>query len=209
MLTNLGKIASCICAAYITFAAQVCNGQILIGPNVGSNWTIFSIDNLKRGTSTPILSTSVGAIGEFAFNGFLSIQLAPSYIREGSQWKNLPYGGPLPFNTEIRFQYFQIPIELKVKLPIPEVSPHILLGPTISYLLSTEVGPPPYQEDATEFYKPFVYSLDYGMGLEYNIAPFTYLNVDLKYSLGQMSVEKQNGIHVHGVQIFISVLFSI
>jgi hypothetical protein len=206
------KITRCAFCFYFLFGRQESTAQILFGPNVGLNWTTFSIDNLAGTTSTPLLCNSLGAIAEFPLNDILSIRVEPSYIQKGSQWKNLPSGSPLPLETEIRFQYLQIPVELKASLPTPIVSPHILIGPNVSYLLSAKEGPTlSTQEDVKDFYRDFVYTLDFGTGLDYSIAPLIKGHFDLKYSIGLMNIEKKDkgDVHMHGVQIFVAVLFSV
>jgi hypothetical protein len=195
----------------LSFGAQTSTAQVSIGPNVGLNWTHFSIDhNYLLGT--PLMGSSFGAIAQLPLNGILSIRVEPSYIQKGIQW---PFGGEGPTSYLINsyFNYFQLPIELKANLPIPVVSPYILVGPNIGYLLSAKqglAGSTP-QEDITDDYQKVDCALDFGAGLDFGITPFTTASCNVKYSSGLLIKGKTSVIDLqtHGVQIYISVLFSI
>jgi hypothetical protein len=194
------------------FGRQESTAQILFGPSIGLNWTTFSIDNLAGASSKPLLCNSLGAIADFPLNDVLSIRVEPTYIQKGSQWKNLPSGSQLPLEAKIRFQYVQIPVELKANLPMPVLSPYIFIGPNVSYLLSAkEESTPSTQENVMDLYNNFVYAIDFGTGLDYSIGPPIIAHFDLTYSLGLMNIEKANRsvIHMHGIEIFVGVLFSV
>jgi hypothetical protein len=214
MMTTNSKIKTCLFVFYLAIGAQVSKAQILIGPNAGLNWSRFSINHNAYGTT--LLGSSFGAIAELPLNGILSIRVEPSYIQKGLQWIYV-YAGGAPtsslFSINSYFNYFQIPIELKANLPVPFVSPYLLVGPNVGYLLSAKEGQSGStpQEDRTDFYKKFDCALDCGAGLDLGIAPLIKASFNVKYSLGLLNIEKISAtdLQSHGIQIYAGVLFCI
>ena len=210
MMRTNSKLKTCLFTFFFFIGAQVSTAQISIGPNAGLNWTRFLSNHNAYGTT--LLGTSYGAIAELPLNGIFSIRLEPSYIQKGFQWT---YGGgaPILLVRNSYFNYFQIPIELKVNLPTPVVSPYVLVGPNVGYLLSAKNNPPgsTQQEDETDFYKKVGGTLDFGAGIDFGIAPLIKASFDAKYSLGLLNMEKSSAyeLQTHGVQIYVAVLFSI
>ncbi len=210
MMRTNSKLKACLFTFFFFIGAQVSTAQISIGPNVGLNWTRFFSNNNAYGTT--LLGNSYGAIAELPLNGILSIRLEPSYLQKGFQWT---YGGGAPTLLVINsyFNYFQIPFELKANLPTPIVSPYVLIGPNVSYLLSAKDTSPgsAQQQDETDFYKKLGGTLDFGAGLDCGIAPLIKASFEIKYSLGLLNMEKSSAyeLQTHGVQIYLAVLFSI
>ena len=196
--------------SFLLFGFQKDTAQILIGPTIGLNWGAFSIGNLIGAESAnSSLGPSFGAIVEVPLIPLLSIRVEPSYIQKGSD-VSFPYmDGPLILKE--RNQYFQLPLELQANLPLPVFSPHIFLGPNVGYLLSAKMNQGPnYPEiDDKSSYKSFDLGVDYGVGLEFGIAPLIKANLDYKYSSGLLNISKYSPVHTRGIQILAGLLFSI
>ncbi len=112
-----------------------------------------------------------GAYGKFAL-GPINAQIEGLYSMKGSK-------GSLPLGLgdwETNLHYFEVPMLLKLELPLPAVGPYLYAGPTFSYLLKAEneAG-----DDISDALKSTEWGLAIGGGV--NILQF---NVEVRYSMG-------------------------
>ena len=212
------KIKSCLIVFSFLIGIQESNAQILIGPNVGLNWGIFSFGNTQALTlNKALLGPSLGAIVEIPIYGILSVRAEPSYIQKGSDFT---VDNSLPLETKVYPQYLQIPVELQANLPMTIFTPHVFLGPNVGFLLSgkgqwiSAFDPEP-EFDVKNIIKNIDFGMDFGAGLDFSITPLIKANIDFKYSLGLPNILKPGAgttlltAYTHGYQVLVGVLFTI
>ena len=197
---------------FLLLGVQKETAQFLVGPNVGLNWGALTIENIRGSLSVnSTLESSFGAIIEFPLNPIISLRVEPSYTQTGSDVYFNDMGGPTILKH--RNQYVQAPILLQASLPLPVISPHLLLGPNIGYLLWANMGSNRNSQlfDIKDDFNNFDFGVIIGAGLEYRIAPLIKANLDYNYSMGLLNIDKTNHLptHTRGIQVFASILFSI
>ena len=210
MVSTYWKIKTYLIISFLLFGIQKETAQVLIGPTIGLNWGAFSIGNLIGASTKSSLGPSFGAIVEIPMIPLLSIRVEPSYIQKGSDVYFPDLGGPDILKE--RNQYFQVPVELKIDLPVAVFSPHVLIGPNLGYLLSAKRSTNQsggIDLDNKSRFKDLDCALDFGAGLEYSIAPLIRATLDYKYSLGLLNISEYSPVHTRGIQISAGLLFSI
>jgi Outer membrane protein beta-barrel domain len=136
----------------------------------------------------------ISGIMDIGFVPMFALQIEPTYATGGVQET-----GPL-FQDQLgqvvngtittKTSYIQIPILLNLKIPVTgPVSPYIVAGPDISFILSAKEtdepnGYPSSEGDVKDQLKSLNFALDFGAGIGYKLVPTTTLTFDVRYSLG-------------------------
>lgn len=120
-----------------------------------------------------------GAMVELGFIPMFALQIEPMYVQKGGKI-NVP-------GQEItnKLTYLDIPILLKLKLPLPgPLTPYAFAGPSIGILLSASSESGGEDTDIKDQLSSTDFALDFGAGAALDVAPLVSLMLDVRYSLG-------------------------
>lgn len=190
-----------------------------------------SIPGSSKSSRTVFL---VGGIFQLGFAGPFALEIEPTYIQKGAkvEGNNLVVNiGGLNYQVDKltlteKLSYLEIPILFRVYLPVPGIKPYAEAGPAIGFNMSStlttdvSVGGQSNSEDTDE--KDNTSSVEFGLalgaGIEYSIAPFTSLVLDLRYSLGLTNTasnqstqpgEQSQTVKTNGFQISAGLMFGL
>jgi hypothetical protein len=200
-----------------------------IGARVGVNFAnaSYSPDLASGIEKSGVTGFKFGALAELGFIPMLALQIEPMYVQGGSE-----ISGPLFSNgfqlvngkITSKLSYLEIPILLKLKIPIPgAVKPYAFAGPNIMFLLSSKEtdeasGYPSEESDQKDYTSSTNFALDFGAGVGFDIAPLITLIIDARYSLGLSNLLNDKGkqlfnsdqsIKTTGIQIVTGVMFGL
>jgi hypothetical protein len=133
-----------------------------------------------------ILESKMGA-------GLFSLQIEGDYVKKG--WKDL---------FEYDLSYFEIPVLLRLNLPLPIITPFAMAGPSIAFLTgATAAG-----VDAKSSFNGTDFGLIFGAGVEIAMGPVAALVAQFRYEMGLTDVTKSAvDAKNKGVQITGGLLF--
>jgi hypothetical protein len=107
------------------------------------------------------------------------------------------------------FNYLEIPIYTVVELPDLYISPFMLAGINMGYLLKATSKYYFYNDDFTEFYNRINFAIDVGLGIKYSFYKNICLQLSGRYSYGIRHIDKNSyDRHTRGIQILLGVLYS-
>ena len=225
------KVSLFIFSFLVLFA--FCNIQaqtnMSFGGSVGLNITSasYSPDLPSSVSKSSKTGFRVSGIMELGFIPMFALQIEPTYATGG-----VKLSGPI-FRTQLgqavngtvtsKTSYFQIPILLKLRIPVAgPVSPYVVAGPDIGFLMSAKETDEPtgYQSsesDIKDQLKSLNLALDFGAGVGYKLVPTTTVTFDVRYSLGLSDIasdtyKQQSGnqsIKTTGFQIIAGVMVGI
>jgi hypothetical protein len=169
---------SVLAAAY-AFICGINNADaqtsMAIGPKAG-----FSVTSFTGNPNGTVSTTSVGLGGlfvNFHFLEFLALQPELLIHRKGADYiaNNV--------KTEVHINYFEVPILLKVMIPIEKhMYPHFFAGPTFSYNMSSTYSSTDTQSGRNVINKGDVGGVA-GAGIDFEW-DHVYLNLDGRYGIG-------------------------
>ena len=187
-----------------------------LGPAVGLNMASLSIE----GTSDNSIHAGavVGAVVELGFFPIGALSIQPHFVQKGTNVEqpftvfgtNVKYSGPTSLN------YIEVPVLLKFSLhPLP-LSPYLLVGPNVGFLLSASADSlvasgNTSSSDIKNHVASTDIALDVGVGIEMEILPLTSLTADLRYSFGFTNDNDSgsNAIHTRDIKLIVGVLFGL
>lgn len=226
---------------FLIYAFCINAQSIKLGVKGGINIASLSFD---PDISTVLLGMSnsnrtvllVGGIFQLGLVGPVSLQVEPTYIQKGANIE----GNNIPFDVNgqqfqldnlkvsYKLEYLEVPVLIRVNIPLPAIKPYAEVGPTIGFNLSSSFttditySGQSMSEDtdnkdntaSTEF------GLVFGAGVEYSIIPLVSIIFDGRYSLGLTDLSKgqtntgqqqeQNSkIKSSGIQFTLGVLFGL
>jgi len=208
---------------------------IKLGARAGLNIANMSFDP-DITTQIPGASKSsravflVGGIFQLGFAGPIALEIEPTYIQKGTkaEGSNVVISGVQLNNLTITYKlaYLEVPVLLRVYLPVPGIKPYAEAGPTIGFNLSSSYTTDysylgqSYSEDTDnkDNTKSVEFGLAFGAGVEFSVAPFTSLLVDARYSLGLTNTASDQSIQpgeqsitvkTNGIQISAGVMFGL
>jgi hypothetical protein len=122
-----------------------------------------------------------GIFLEFNFGRVLTIQPEVLYTMKGA--KTTYEEGELTATEKLHFDYIEIPLLLKLRLPTGSLHPFVFAGPAIGFNLSSKVkwieDGDSGEEDIEDFEK-FDYSAVFGGGLQLGSS----IHIDVRYTIG-------------------------
>jgi len=152
--------------------------------------------NLANVNVTPTPTVSTDTRTGIIVGGVLDISLTPS-ISVVSGLRYMSKGYKLTSGVQkldVKADYLEFPILLKVKFPLTEVKPYLIGGPTIGINLSANSEFSNGTTTTTTDIKKDVESVDFGLlfgaGLDFKVATKTNLFVQFGYSLGLTNSNK-------------------
>ena len=173
---GLVSVVLIACAANM-FAAEV-KGGFKVGLNL-SNITMKDED-MDFSMSTGVV---LGGFVDIGFHDVVSFQPEFLYSMKGAEYDEMGY------KIEVRFHYLEIPLLLKIGVPIEDASvkPYFLVGPALAIKVSESIkeGGEEETEDKAEGFDAGVV---FGGGIE-----FGRVSVGVRYDLGFMNISKGEG----------------
>lgn len=133
-----------------------------------------------------------GILISFNLGNILAIQPEVMYTMKGAKMNDIDIGGQL-FNAKITAGYIEIPLLLKLRLPLGIITPFVFGGPSVGFRLGDakavfESTGGSFTETIEEFEK-YDYGAVIGGGLELN----RNLWIDVRYSTGLKKLIKEAG----------------
>jgi hypothetical protein len=187
--------------------------EFAVGPRFGMNFASCSLNpdvvGVDKGGRTGIV---FGAIGEVGFQHMFYVVFEPQYIQKGFSISG--QGGKATY----AFNYMDLPVYFKVKFLHGKVRPYAFLGPDLGIKLSANVHTELTGQSATDVDFGDVigsdFSLNFGGGVEYAVAPRIAVIGDLRYMLGLKSVysnanQPNQTIKTGGLVIMFGALFAL
>jgi hypothetical protein len=191
-----------------------------LGARVGLNIAnlSFSPDLPSAVDKSSRIGFKFGAAAELGFIPMFAVQIEPMYVMKGAKFS--ANGAEETF----KYSYLEIPILLKLKIPTPgPVTPYAFAGPNIGIFLSGTDEYTGGSEDLKDFTSSVDFALDIGAGVSFDIAPFTSLLIDARYSLGlsnifndkgqlswqQLTGQSSQSVKTTGIQIVAGVMFGL
>ncbi len=147
-----------------------------------------------------------GGILEIGISDPIYLQVEPRYIEKGAKWKfTFWFFEVFEVISNVKLAYFEIPISVKAKFNAGNIQPYLFAGPTLSFLSSAKVDYESQSQKGTEDIKddtePREYSIDFGAGIAYEIAPKAFITGDIRYTLGLSRINNKSTIEVGGLTI--------
>lgn len=170
---------------------------ISLGVKGGLNLANASATQLPAGFElSSRTAIGFGGIVEIGLSDPIYLQTEPRYIQKGADLKFTftAFGETFTGSGTGRFNYVEIPVSLKAKFDAGTVTPYLFAGPTLSFLLSAEREFESQGQKETINIKDEIesteFSLDFGGGIAYPIAPKMSLTMDVRYTLGLTNIAK-------------------
>lgn len=202
MRRSLVIVAACV----VALTVQTASAQLFgVGVKGGVNFANLSGDFIFREdgiTVEPNLKTRpgfvIGASMRSRLLPLISLQPEILYSEKGAKFdlRGQDIGMPgASIDGSIDLKYLEVPILLRVGLPIPGFSPFVYAGPAFAYTLSAETtlefrlaG---FSETETQDIKDEVKNFDYGLviggGMEFGL-PLIKIHAELRYTLGLRNI---------------------
>lgn len=178
--------------------AHTAASQVRVGLSGG---LVFSEADQSRIYNTRAASTTTffwGGLLDFSVTRGLSFVLEPSYVEKGTFTRPIEI---LEYDPKLSFDqtYLELPVLLKYSLG-GDVKPHIILGATVGYNLSSKMrvevkGPAlsrlEVESDVADLVRDVEYSLEFGGGVSYEIDEYIALSVEARYSYGLSNIVRK------------------
>lgn len=183
-----------------------------LGLNIG-NATYDPEPQLASGVSKGSrLGFMAGALVELGIAGPAFIQIEPMFVQKGTKFEGP--GGKITSKAN----YFAIPVLLKAKFGPGHIKPYAFVGPDIGINLTSKsvlevTGQPEQESDDAETTSSIDFALDFGGGVQVDVAPRIAVALDARYSLGLTDVFKDPAgttgdqkIKTNGIQILAAII---
>ena len=171
--------------------AHTATSQLRVGLSGG---LVFSEADQSRFYNTRASSTTTffwGGLLDCSVTRGLSVVIEPSYVEKGTFARPVEIQGIVP---KISFEQtcLELPVLLKYSFG-GTVSPHIVLGSTVGFNLSSKLRAEvstsalsrlEFEADAARLVRDVEYSLEFGGGASYEIDEYIALSIEARYSYG-------------------------
>jgi hypothetical protein len=129
------------------------------------------------------LKNRVGFIGgiflAFNFGRVVTIQWEALYTMKGATY--IPLDGT--YTEKLYGDYIEIPLLLKIKIPMPVIQPFIFAGPSVGFKLSEK-----HEQDGVPYGDVLLKNNDYGAIFGAGLNLGRNFMIDVRYSLGMQKV---------------------
>jgi hypothetical protein len=173
--------------------------------------------NIANVNLTPASLSSSSRTG-FMVGGFADIGVSRIFaIRPGVRYVTKGFSVSDNFGQTLthKLNYLEIPMLLKVSIPLRQVKPYFLAGPTLGIQLSATGeltnGVQVQTGDVGTSYETIDLGLFFGSGLEFNVGSNADIFSGFGYSLGLTNTSKTNNLTIknYGLQITGGVKFGL
>lgn len=203
---KLIKTTLIIFALFVIYSTQSYSQSIGLGIESGINiGDIATTPNVTTSTKTGFM---VGGYADIGVTDIFSVRPGVRYITKGfsSTFNGVTFSDNL--------SYIEVPLLLKVSVPLPKVKPYFMAGPTLGIQLSASeqfgTGPQAQDLDASPIYETIDFGLYFGGGIDFHVASKMEIFTGFGYSLGLSNISKlTTSIRNHGLQITSGVKFNI
>ncbi len=139
-------------------------------------------------TTDPKTGPVFGASVDLNFVKILSVSTGVFYVPKGYTAKN----GNITFNE--KFTYLEVPLLVKVGIPLILIKPYLLAGPSFGFNLSAEEVQSNGQQTATVDISNKIEPMDTGIllgaGVDINVSKKSFVFVQAAFSLGLSNILK-------------------
>jgi hypothetical protein len=193
-MKKLVVLLAAIFTLTIVFSLQA---QVKFGVVGGLNFSTVKIENEEADPSTQT-NFVIGGMLELPVYKNLTIQLQPSYIRKGADFK--VKGNSLDWIFEEN--YIELPVHFKINFGSDY--PYLFVGPTVGYLLDaelrTELDGIKFSGDVKEITEEFDYGISFGAGFEKSLGCGNIF-FEARYTMGLSNNQKGGVIELIGGSI--------
>jgi opacity protein-like surface antigen len=127
---------------------------------------------------------AAGLFIEYRLFKNFSVSLEPQYVEKGAQAKSTVL---LVVDYKFKFNYLQVPFNLKFAVPTKQATPYILAGPVYSYnvyaKLKISAGDYKANEDFQDFIKKSDLGANVGAGVSFPLRDLSWL-IEGRYTFG-------------------------
>ena len=158
------------------------------GIRVGFNNAIFSGEDVNDAIESQQF-INIGMFSNTRINKNIAFQIELNYSQKGAFKEDLDYDSGLWTEYNWYFDYLEIPIILKISIPINNVLPNVYAGFAYGILISAtyesedEWGDV-YEEDMIDYIETTEATFIIGGGLDYVLNQKTILMFDMRYTAG-------------------------
>ena len=178
--------------------------DVQFGIKGGGNMANFigaDVQNMDLGMLSSKIGFCAGAFVAFNLGSVVTIQLEGLYTMKGA--KETYSDGTDTYIGKLMFDYIEVPLLLKLRIPTPLVSPFVFAGPSVGFKLSSKIKTIINGVSETTPVTDLK-SFDYGgiVGAGLNVG--RHFQLDVRYSLGlqriiqtvqgQIPVDLKNGV---------------
>lgn len=132
--------------------------------------------------------------------GLASMEPGLAFVQKGYETQTVAYG----------FNYFEIPLLLKIRMIAGRSTPVIFLGPYSSFLISAKTNSIAGEQNVKEFYKTVDFGVTGGMGYEFRVAPKMDFGFRVVYSQSLADIKQiasSEKLKHRGIQTLLYVAF--
>ncbi|MDB5102676.1 MAG: hypothetical protein JWP91_365 [Fibrobacteres bacterium] len=167
---------SSLCLGLALAPATVSAMSFGLGLKGGMNFGDASISNHEETEKRQGLA--FGAQAEFGVTSPYSLLVEPMYVQKGARFD------VLGVTTRGNFDYLEIPVLLKAKFGAMKAHAFVFAGPSLGINVNTEGKVGSFTGNFEDEASSVVFSGDVGVGGAFQVAEFTYLSADVRYSHG-------------------------
>jgi hypothetical protein len=170
-----------------------------VGIQAGLNFANAARTGFPEGVSfTNKVKTGIvaGAIAEWPLGSLFYLQCEPHFVQKGANVSETFYFADEEFTSTAvaKFEYVELPLTLKLRIPAPGIKPYLLTGPNLGYRLSAAVETAGQERDYRDRTRTYDFGLDIGGGVEHNLAPLVTLLIDFRFTLGMVDIIKPQSL---------------
>lgn len=191
-----------LCAMYLVISiSSTTNAQTLqFGGKIGLNFAhLDGNDVLILSTATTRVGLVIGGFMVYDFAPLFAVQPEALYSMKGAS------GTMQGVDFTYSFNYIEIPVLLKFKIPLAQDSPvsaDIHAGPDFAFNVAssfrTSGGFPTQTIDVSDETKSFEFNLAFGCGVGFGVGP-RVLGLEFRYTRGTGTIDKSGGDMRNGV----------
>ena len=203
---KLLKTTLIIFALFVIYSTQSFSQSIGLGIESGIN--IGDISSSPAFNTTTKTGFMVGGFADIGVTDIFAVRPGLRYITKGftSTFNGVSFTDNL--------SYLEVPLLLKVSVPLPRVKPYFMAGPTLGIQLSANetfgTGAQAQDLDASQIYETIDFGLHFGGGIDFHVASKMEIFTGFGYSLGLTNISKlTTSARNHGLQITSGVKFNI
>ncbi|MFQ5603206.1 MAG: porin family protein [bacterium] len=147
--------------------------------------------NLKNPDSESWTVFSLCGVLHYNFNKKITLRFEPSYVRKGAQTATTDFLGKEVVTT-IKLSYFELPVLFKYQFELSPLTPYLLLGPRLGYLLSAkseiQTNGDDFQNDIKNTIKKWNWELGLGAGVILEVGKGSWF-VEARYARGLNNID--------------------
>lgn len=142
-------------------------------------------------------SINVGVYGELSLGTYLSILPQLEYVNKGArivyQSPNIPdFTTSHEYFADDHITYVSLPLLLKVKVSSSKISPYLIAGPRLDYLIDKKLENVGYRV-VYDNLKQFVLGSSFGIGIQ----TYSAISIEARYN-----VDVTNSFHDSGIELY-------